>query len=176
MKTISKSTFKVLGFLSGNPSRQMYEGEVARGAGVSVGGANAVLKDLAKKGIVRLERKGRMLFYRLDTESPEVKQFRVFLTVSGISPLVEKVKEDCERIVLYGSCARGEDVEGSDVDLLFITSEKGKVQKELRSFQKGFPKKLSPVVVTPEEWLEEKSGDKPFTERVGRGIELWRRR
>jgi predicted nucleotidyltransferase len=67
---------------------------------------------------------------------------------------------DPERIILFGSAARGEAGPDSDVDLLVVMPVKGlkrEKQLEIRKVLRGIPTPVDIVVSTPEEfdWRQE---------------------
>jgi predicted nucleotidyltransferase len=162
---------KVLGLFLKNPSAKLYGGEVARQTRLSKAGANFALRDLARAGFLTRESKGRLHFYALERGNPLVRQLKVVRSVLALVSLIEDLKKDSEKIVLYGSVATGEDTEESDVDILILTREKGVVQKKITRMMKT--EKIQPVIHTPHEWTVLESKNRVFTEQVARGIVLW---
>ena len=114
-----------------------------------------------------------MYFYRVNHDNPLLKQFKIFLTLFELSPLIRKIRNRCERIVLYGSCAFGEDFQDSDVDILLISREKGMIKAEIDAFKEQFPRKISSTLINSSEWLTLKKKDNVFYNEVNKGIELW---
>ncbi len=168
-----RSVLSLLEFFCRHPGKSFYVREAAREAGASVGSCNAALKTLAGEGFFKESRRGNQLHYSLDATNPAVRQFRVFLNVLALGGVVDSVKGDCEKIVLYGSRAAGEEAEDSDFDVLFVTNVPEAVRNKLsrRKFLK-----LSPLVVDAARLVALRSKDRPFYDRVMSGIELWRRR
>jgi predicted nucleotidyltransferase len=121
--------------------------------------------------MLNVEKKGRMLFYSVNMENPEVRQFKVFINVSELNPLIDKIKIYSDKIILYGSCAEGTDTEKSDVDLFILTEEKDAVNAEIRRFK--IDRKIKPVLVNHNEFLNLKEKDIAFYEQVMAGKELW---
>lgn len=158
-----------------DPMQEHHERDVMRRTGVSKGSANKILRLLAEKGFLIRERKGRMVFYRLDTGDPAVRQFKVLVNVYALTGLIDRIKERCRRIILFGSCAEGTDVRGSDIDLFVLTSEKGPVRGEIGRFNAGSERRVAPIVVDANEFVEMREEDKPLYENVERGIVLWER-
>lgn len=163
---------QLLSYLARNPGRELYQREIARETSISIGAVNQYLEEFLKMKIVSRKKRGRMFFYSLNMDNPVVRQFKVFLTVTELSPLVEKIKEKSEKIILFGSCSEGTDVEESDVDLFILTDDRGGVKEELNKTKAK--RKLSPVIVNSNEFVRLKNGDRPFYDRVMKGIELWR--
>ncbi len=83
-----------------------------------------------------------------------------------------------ERVLLYGSFARGTPTEHSDIDLLVVAPTKerfyervGSVLAAVRDISLGLP--LAPIVLTPEELSERIArGDQFILEIVQTGVEL----
>ena len=92
--------------------------------------------------------------------------------------IAERIKSayHAERVILYGSYARGEATRDSDVDVLVIapTQERflqrmATVRGAIRDLRKGLP--VSPIVLTPAE-LQEREGDAFVRSILEEGIEL----
>jgi len=76
-------------------------------------------------------------------------------------------------VILYGSCARGEDTLTSDIDLSIETPAKEPVLEILQRHQKTLPRDLSPIVHTPDETYRLTVEDAPFFDSIQQGIVLW---
>lgn len=89
-----------------------------------------------------------------------------------------KKEYHAEKVILYGSYARGEATEDSDIDLFIIapTNERffermATVVGIVRDLRKGLP--LSPIVLTAKEVEErEKRGDQFIKEILEKGVEV----
>jgi len=180
--TIQKDFFiatnqqKVLSFLAKFSDQEYHEREIARKVGISYGSANRVLNDLALRGLLMRRRVGKMLFYSFNRSDPIYKLFKIFISIALIRPLIEKMKSSASEIVLYGSCARGEDVLKSDVDLFIISEDKEEAQRLIQSFRflKGFEHlKIEPVILSAMELLKSEKDDREFLSLVREGIVLW---
>jgi len=175
MNQFSKTGIKLLSYLVKNPSKEMYQREIAEETGISIGAVNQYLREFQGMNIISRKRKGKMLFYSLNLDNPIVRQFKIFLTIVELSPLTERIKKDSGRIILFGSCSEGTDVEESDIDL-FILTETGNKKKVREGLSKStLDRKLSPIIVNSNEFVKLKREDKPLYERIMKGIELWRR-
>ena len=97
-----------------------------------------------------------------------------------IRAISERLKKEynAQRVILYGSHARGEATEDSDVDILVIapTTERffdrmARVLVLVRDLYNGLA--LSPIVLTPEEISKKlERGDQFFQEIIEQGVEL----
>ncbi|MBI1821926.1 MAG: nucleotidyltransferase domain-containing protein [Nitrospirae bacterium] len=97
--------------------------------------------------------------------------------LKGIADCLKK-KYGAKRVILFGSFARNEDTEDSDIDLLIIspTTEKfyqrmASVLQIVRELSIGMP--LAPIVLTPEELANRlERGDQFVQEIIATGIDL----
>jgi predicted nucleotidyltransferase len=172
----STNQLKVLSFLAKFSDQEFHEREIARRTGISYGSANRVLNELFADGILARRQAGKMLFYSFNSEDPMAKTFKIFISVSMLRRLVNILREFATEIVLYGSCARGEDTSASDMDLFVVSSEKEKVLKIIENykFTKGFESiKIEPVILSALDLLKSEKTDKEFLSLVREGIVLW---
>ena len=82
-----------------------------------------------------------------------------------------KKEYHAEKIILYGSYARGEGTEDSDVDILVIahTHERmidrmASVSRIIRDLRNGLP--ISPIVLTPEEFRQKIEIEDAFIQAI----------
>jgi len=155
------------------PMQEHHEREVIRETGVSKGSANKILRKLTDLDFLIRERKGRMIFYRLNTKEPVVRQFKILANIYMLKKLVDQLKHHSRRIVLFGSCAQGTDVKESDVDMFILTTEKSIIKRIISNFNRKSERKIAPIVVDMNEFVQLKREDKPFYENIERGIVLW---
>jgi predicted nucleotidyltransferase len=92
-----------------------------------------------------------MIFYSANMSNPEIKEFKVYINVLELNPLIQKIKDHSDKIILYGSCAEGTDAEKSDIDLFILTGEKEKVMNEIRKFK--IDRKIVPVIMDSMEFI-----------------------
>lgn len=167
----STNAQKVLDFLIQNPGRQFLANEIQKAARISRAGVNFSLRKLAKEKLVIREKKAKIYLYSVDHTDPVIKQLKVLKTVTFLGPLLCKVKKLSEKVILFGSCARGENISGSDIDLFVLTNS----QEEVRGFieKHNLNKKFQLVIRTPLKFVEMKNKEPVFFEEVSRGITLW---
>lgn len=104
--------------------------EWARLAGLDHKTCHAALQGLARQGVVSARRMGNALIYRLNGDHAVVRGI-VVPVFEKEDRLVEEYAEEARRgigerveaVVLYGSVARGEEEETSDVDLLVLVRD-----------------------------------------------------
>ncbi|MBM4140728.1 MAG: nucleotidyltransferase domain-containing protein [Nitrospira sp.] len=82
-----------------------------------------------------------------------------------------KEKYLAEKVILFGSYARGDATEDSDVDILVIapTNERmfermATVSRLIRDLRNGFP--ISPIVLTPKEFKDKLTKEDAFIQTI----------
>lgn len=172
--TFSTSTSQaILAFLCQNPQQSFYSGEIADKISLSKGGTNQSLHNLAQQGILKTEKKGRMIFYSADIKSPLIRQYKVLQNIASLEVIIKKIKPLAERVVLFGSCARGEDTKESDMDLLVISRDK-EVIRSLVPETKA-KRKIQLLVKTPQEYIQLETKEPVFLKEVEQGVVLWQK-
>ncbi len=128
-----------------------------------------LLATYAESGFLLVEQVGRTKLYSLNLSHPIVKQAKVFVNVSVLywAALELARKLACE-VYLFGSAARGEDIEKSDIDLLIIGEKVSQnvIMAEMASVEEYLERKITAQVFTKLEWAQASRKDKPFYERV----------
>ena len=173
---LSTSHLKVLSLLAKYSDLEFYERETARRLGISYGSANKVLNDLYSQQYLRRKKKGKMYFYRFDTADPVFSHLKILTNIVLLRPLIKKLKNVSSRIVLFGSCTRGEDFSKSDIDLFIVSDDKDKIFHTIRKyrFSQGFEGLvIQPVVFTCVDLLKSEKTDREFLSLVSEGIVLW---
>lgn len=170
---ITPTALKVLEFFFANPMEEFHEREVMRKSRISKGSANKMLRQLARLDFLIREKRGRMVFYKLNMRNVVVKQFKILYNTWKLKELVEEIKQTSKKIILFGSCAEGIDVKESDIDLLIIAEEKKFIKESISNFNKKNRKRISPITVDSNEFIKLKKEDKPLYEKIDRGIVLW---
>jgi len=170
---ITPTVMRILEFFFLNPVREFHERELMRRVKVSKGSANKILRQLADHGFLERRKMGRMVFYRLAMGNPVVRQFKVLSNVYSLKILLDRIKQDTKKVILFGSCADGKDVGESDIDLFVLTSNKSTVRSEVSRFNRSSNRKVVPIIVDANEFVKLKKDDEPLYERIQRGIVLW---
>jgi len=164
------NTQKVLNFLAKHPTKFLLASEIRKKLKLSRAGIHSALQELLKKGLVQRKQKGKAYVYQIKSEVTALKQVKVLDSIIKLQSLVKKLSPLVDKVILFGSCARGEDTEDSDIDLLIITHDKGGVKEKLKQFTKF---RLKPIIKTPVEFANLEKKDPSFYLEVVRGIILF---
>ncbi len=172
----STNKLKVLSYLAKFSDREFHERDIARRTGISFGSANRVLNELFRDGMVVRRQAGKMLFYSFNLKDPLARTLKIFVSVSMLRPLIKKLRESASEIVLYGSCARGEDTSASDIDLFIVSEDKQKCLEIIEGYAlgNGFDGiMIEPAIRSPLEMIRSEKTEKEFLSLVREGIVLW---
>jgi predicted nucleotidyltransferase len=112
-----------------------------------------------------------MSFYRARLDHPLVRQLKVLDAILALEPAWKVLCPLSEQVVLFGSAAEGRDVPGSDLDLLVVTNQAGKVKPAVLKFPEG----IQVLIKTPVEWAGMAKTHSVFAREVERGLVLWQR-
>jgi predicted nucleotidyltransferase len=168
---ITPLSMKILTFLARHPNQEFYVREIAKSINKSVGGTHNALKSLHILNLVKEKLSGKNLYYRVNDTNPSVKNFKIFITTTELNPLVNELKKTAEKIVLFGSCATGDDTSDSDVDLFILTQDTKKVNEYLK--KKHLERTIQAAVFTATDLVKLKEKDKAFYQEINKGIVLW---
>ena len=169
---VTPTVLRVLYMFHQKPHEELHEREVVRRTGISEGSANKILRMLSEVAVLEREKKGRMVFYRFNVKNAVARQFKVLFNVYSLNKLVSEIKLDSKKVILFGSCSEGTDTEQSDIDLFILTNEKDIVGSKIRSYE-GADRRIAPIVVNSNEFVQLRRNDKPLYYRVLKGIVLW---
>ena len=175
MKLITPTSLRLLQTLLRDPMGRYHGRELVRLTGVSVGGANQMLRSFANLGLLLKEKQGRMLFYRTNMDNPVVRQLKILFTLFQLDDLMAQSKPFSDRIILFGSSAEGTDVKDSDIDLLLLTNEKSQLTDIVHKFNAKSQRRIAPIILDPQGFSKLRREDAALFHRISRGMTLWQK-
>ena len=153
---------KVLVWFLKNPEKKIYVRALARELNLNPTTVSKYLKTFYRRGFLSFERKGRLDEYTLNNSNVIVRELKKLFIVDAISG---SGLLDCgfTHVILFGSCARGEYNEKSDIDIVVIGE--GSIPLEVLSkIYEITGMEVNIHRFSFEEWLE--LLDKPFGKRI----------
>ena len=133
--------YKLLKIFLDNPTESFRLRELSRLSKISPPSVMNYLKEFEEKGLIKKYLKREIPFYQAVRDDEDFKHYKIISILSELheSSLIEFLwdKLSPEAIILYGSYAKGESVEGSDIDIFVIGKEK---KLELKNFEKKLGK------------------------------------
>lgn len=151
---ISSGEQKVLNCLLGQDDWQTAK-EIQKITVLSKAAVHFALDKLFKLAFIEKEQKGKTYLYRVVSSYPLipiVKQFKILNELIAYLPLIRELIPFSQKIILFGSAARGENLQKSDIDLLVITHNAKEVKDLAKSQFLG--RKVQIITKTPVAFAE----------------------
>jgi predicted nucleotidyltransferase len=165
----SKGCMRVLHIFLSRPSVERYQSEAVKESGLSYVTATKCLDLLLKNDMLTDTWKGGLRIYRLNKESLAVKQMKILLSSTTINDAIKDFTSPDFEVFIYGSMARGEDTEESDVDLLVLGEiSAGRLVKLVKAVEKVIGHEVKPVVMSRIEYAELPQKNSAFYENLNR--------
>jgi len=120
----SKSRVKLLELLLLNPTEEFHLREISRRTQVSAPYVKREMTNLINLGLVLKRSQGNLTLFKFNKDSPIAEELkRIFLKTESFGRFIQdSLKEigDVKFALIYGSFAKGEEAETSDIDLLIV--------------------------------------------------------
>jgi len=134
----SRTRVKLITLFTTTPEKDFYLRELERETNENVNSIRRELNNLEKMGLLKKKQRGNQKFYSINRNSPIFEDLkRIVLKTEGLG---NELKNNLSRLgyiryaLIFGSFAKGEEIERSDIDLLIIGDVKEEVL--LRSISK----------------------------------------
>ena len=170
--SLSPLGFRLLTFLARNPSREVYLRQLASEVGASPSGCSTVMRGLHEDNLVLSRKSGRNVYWQANTENPGLRSLKVFINIKELEGALKKVRDLSSKVVLFGSCATGEDTDASDIDLLIVTEDVPRARKILSGARAG-GRRINPMFLSSSGLLDLKETDRALYDELRKGIVLW---
>lgn len=138
--------------------------------GRSVSGCHKALKELERSEHVTSRISGRNKYFKISRTDPSIRSFKIFVNSSMVRELVKPYRDHIFRAILYGSCSRGDDTNGSDIDLFMVVSDM-KAVSDMPVFLDG--RRVQKKIVNMSEIMGLRKTDPAYIDEVEKGIEIW---
>ncbi|OGD20709.1 MAG: hypothetical protein A2W03_03040 [Candidatus Aminicenantes bacterium RBG_16_63_16] len=172
---IKSSEQRILSLFAMNPGRPFYLREISRKLSLSLGATHVALSALEKAKILKSRSIGKTKLFEPEEESypAALHAVRILNTVLILEPLVELLKSNSQRIILYGSYARGTFTLESDLDVFIVSDRREAVLDQVTAFSRKIEVDIRPVIMGLVEWMELEKTDPEFFRGVTGGLSLW---
>lgn len=176
MKNIKKYLFftatqKALDFLAANTDKQFTEKEISKATGVKKSAVNLALRDLVDEKLIFKKKVGRTSIYNADKGSLLIKEIKILQNVLILYPLIEVLKPESQKIILFGSSAKGENTSESDIDIFVLANNIEQVRKIVNSSK--LRNNIQLITKTPKEMLLANRQKPLFYQEIEKGKTLW---
>lgn len=162
-KMLEGKSLKILNYFIDRPSREVTRGQVAKDIGLAKATAVKYFDLLVKKGILVEKEIGRNKLLKLNNDSILVRELKRLFILQQFDGFRIKNAE----AYLFGSSARGEYLESSDIDLLIIGKvHRNEIIEKIEKIEKKIKRKINVQIFTPQDWSMMAKKDPAFYERV----------
>ena len=169
MFTITKSKLRegLLVLYFTNPNKKYYLRELERILNFSVGNIRRELIKLESTGLFLSENKGNLVYYYLNQSYPLFDELKsIIFKTSGAPKMLQNILEKFKAIsqaFIYGSFAKGEEREDSDIDLLIIGKvDEDKLIEEIDKLERKLQREINYAIYGKKDFNKKKEGGNPF--------------
>lgn len=170
-KLNSKIEIAVLEYFFVNPQARKYINELAQILGINPANLDKKLKELEKEGILHSEVSGKQKYYFLNKKYfllSEVK--KIFEAKYGLPEKFKKALNGLvglEEAYLFGSFAKGNAGEESDIDLLLIGGHSSlEADRRIAKMQNQLQREINTVDIATDEFKKRKKNRDEFLENI----------
>ena len=165
----SKHCLQVIRQFLYKPYVEKYQTEVVKESGLAYLTAVKCLNSLVSGSLLIESWKGGLKIYSLNRDSPVVKHLKILLDVSTIYESVKGFAGQSFELYIFGSAARGEDTEDSDVDMLIVGTIDERILVDItKKLASVIGRKVNPLVKSPIEFAELSRTNAAFYESITR--------
>ena len=163
----SISRRKLLSLFFENEGNEYYLREMARITGVPATNIRRELKKLEEDKLFILNRRGNLLFYKLNKKHPLFKELKKILSQEigiefELKTLFKNLKE-LDQAFIYGSYASRKNRTDSDIDIMIVGSpNKEKIEDKIVELEKRYQKEINYQIITPGVFNKKKKEKNPF--------------
>ena len=165
--TKSKLREELLALYFTNPNKKYYLRELERILNFSVGNIRRELVKLERTGVFLSENKGNLVYYYLNKSYPLFEELKsIIFKTSGAPKMLQNILEKFNGIsqaFIYGSFAKGDEREGSDIDLLIIGEvNEDKLIEEIGELERKLQRETNYAIYEKEDFKKKKEEGNPF--------------
>jgi len=165
--TKSKLREELLALYFTNPDKKYYLRELERILKFSVGNIRRELIKLESAGLFLSENKGNLLYYYLNQSYPLFEELKsIIFKTSGVPKMLHDTLEkfkDIDWAFIYGSFAKGEERENSDIDFLIIGKvDEDKLIEEIGILERKLQREVNYAIYEKEDFNKKKKEDNSF--------------
>lgn len=148
--------------------------EIKKASQLSKAAIHLILDKLFKLNLLERDQKGKTYLYRVGSVSSitcVLSQFKVLNNLINLSSLLEKIIPVSEKIILFGSASRGEDLKNSDIDLFVVAHDFKEIDKLIKKY--SIDRKIQVIIRTPIDYIKLEEIDPIFYNEINSGIVIW---
>ncbi len=169
------NTNRILNIFFENPSKRFQLRELSRISKISTTGVKSALLEILDEELIIKTKEKNYEYYEANRDGLKYKFLKKFSSIkllyeTGIIDYLEKELDYPEAIFLFGSAARGEDVERSDFDIFVLASKKKEI--DLNKYKKMLKREIKLMIMNKEEFEKAKNKNPEIINNIINGINL----
>ena len=171
---------KVLGLLYVQPDKSFYLKEILRLTGMGVATIKRELDRMLAAGMLSMTRIGNQHHYQANPACPIYEELlsvvkKTFGIVDVIQSALLPVVSDVDVAFIYGSIAKGEETENSDIDLLIVTESLAyaDLMSVLTDAETHLGRPINPSIYTAQQIKKKIKQKNAFLTRLMEQPKLW---
>lgn len=174
---INRNLIEILTFFFENPYEELHLRAISKRTKISIFSVKKSVDALISLNLLKERRVGRMRYIKANVDNLFFKYLKIAFNLKEIldSGIIEYLAETIPglfSVVLFGSVAKGEDDENSDLDLLIIGQHTRRI--DLKKFEERIGKEIKPIIMKWSEWKKEARKNRAFyLEVITTGICLY---
>ena len=158
-----------------NATKRFQLRELARMSKISTTGVKSALSELLDADLIARIKEKKYEYYEANKDDMTYKIVKKFFNVKtfydvGLIDYLEKELNHPEAIFLFGSSAKGEDIEKSDVDIFILASVKKDL--DLSMFRKKLKREIKLLIMDKDEFGKAKDKNPELVNNIVNGINL----
>ncbi|MGD2118947.1 MAG: transcriptional regulator [Chromatiales bacterium] len=169
----TKTQQRVLALLYGKPDRSFYTNEILRWAAMGRGTISRELERLANAGLLLVRREGNQRHYQANPDNPVYGELlaivrKTFGVAEVIRQALEPLAGQIELAFVYGSMAKANDTQASDIDLMLIGRDLqyGEVMDLLLPLEESLQRSIHPTLYDVADFQAKLKAGNSFLVRV----------
>jgi predicted nucleotidyltransferase len=169
----------ILGLLYAHPDEEFYLRQIVDLAGLGVGQTQRELKRLTSCGIIERSERGRHVYFQANEKCPIFNELRGIVTkttgaAAAVAGALEPLADRIAAAFMFGSVARGEETQSSDVDLMVVGSASFvEVADAIRAAERALRREINIVVYPVREFGAKARRGHSFLSRVIEGEKIF---
>ncbi len=137
------SIFRVFAEFAKNPKKPYQIRELSRNIKLATTSIRLHIEELEKNNLIKKEKVGFYNAYKANFDNEDFKFYKKIFNLINLkdSNIIKELESKLtpDAIILFGSYAKGEDIEESDIDIFLIAKEKN---IDLKQYEKKLNKKI----------------------------------
>jgi len=176
----TKTQQKVLGLLYGQPYKSFYLNEIVRLSEIGRGTIKRELERMAASGIIDQNRIGNQIHFQANDSCPVYHELLGLVRKTfGISDVIKialaSILTQIDFAFIYGSIAKSEDSEKSDIDLLIVSDKLSysEVMEKLIEVEASLGRPVNPTIYDLNQIRHKLQEDNAFVVRIMEQPKIW---